>query len=168
MKVVDIADEIHRELDTPTGISIPSISYWVRGNIGALNNYINTTYIEKAVTLEITDSDAVEIGIEEVSILKKMYKVHYYDRELRANLNTLNTDTILFVSDQGSSVKKVNRLDVAKHLTSVRNSEQSNLDQLIHSYKIKGSAPRQVVGDDTEEGPGIGSSVYPYKRTLGS
>ena len=44
MKVVDIADEIYRELSEPTTISIPAISFWIRSNVGELNNRINTTF----------------------------------------------------------------------------------------------------------------------------
>jgi hypothetical protein len=166
MKVVDISDDIHRELGTPTGISIASIAHWVRGNVGTLNNYLNTTYSEDSTTLELNDSDSVEIGIEETSILKKMYHVYYYDSQLRTNINTLQTDTIVFVSDQGSSVKKVDRLDVAKHLGQIKKEEQQNLTQLIHAYKMSKTNPIQVVGDDTEEGAGLNTRVYPYERTL--
>ena len=34
MKVVDIADELYREIGEPSTYSIASISYWVRYNIG--------------------------------------------------------------------------------------------------------------------------------------
>lgn len=166
MKVVDISDDIHRELGTPTGISIASISHWVRGNIGALNNYINSTYLEDATTLELNDADSVEIGNEEVAILKKMYHVYYYDSQLRTNINTLSTDTIVFVSDQGSSVKKVDRLDVARHLGQIKKEEYENLTQLIHAYKLSKAAPRQITGDDTEEGSGLTTKTHPYQRTL--
>lgn len=44
MKIVDIADEIYRELSEPSTISIPSISFWIRSNVGELNNRINTTF----------------------------------------------------------------------------------------------------------------------------
>ena len=44
MKIVDIADEIYRELSEPATISIPSISFWIRSNVGELNNRINTTF----------------------------------------------------------------------------------------------------------------------------
>ena len=44
MKIVDIADEIYRELGEPSSISIPAISFWIRSNIGELNNRINTTF----------------------------------------------------------------------------------------------------------------------------
>ena len=44
MKIVDIADEIYRELGEPSTISIPAISFWIRSNVGELNNSINTTF----------------------------------------------------------------------------------------------------------------------------
>jgi len=44
MKIVDIADELYRELGQPSSISIPAISFWIRSNVGELNNRINTTF----------------------------------------------------------------------------------------------------------------------------
>ena len=44
MKIVDIADELYRELGQPSRISIPAISFWIRSNVGELNNRINTTF----------------------------------------------------------------------------------------------------------------------------
>ena len=44
MKIVDIADELYRELAEPSSISIPAISFWIRSNVGELNNRINTTF----------------------------------------------------------------------------------------------------------------------------
>ena len=69
MKIVDIADEIFRELDQPTDVSIPQIAFWIRVNVGSLNNLINTEYTIDTTTLEISPDPA----IEEKSILKKLY-----------------------------------------------------------------------------------------------
>ena len=44
MKIVDIADELFRELGEPSSISIPAISFWIRSNVGELNNRINTSF----------------------------------------------------------------------------------------------------------------------------
>ena len=44
MKIVDIADEIYRELGEPSTISIPAIAFWIRSNVGELNNRLNTTF----------------------------------------------------------------------------------------------------------------------------
>ena len=61
MKVVDIADEVFRELGSPSTISIPAISFWLRTNIGGLNNSINRDFSIKAGTLElIRDVDGTE------------------------------------------------------------------------------------------------------------
>ena len=116
MKVVDIADEIFRELSSPTDLSIPAIAYWVRSNIGALNNYINTDYTINVTTLEVeqvdTDGATVEIGEEEKSIIKMMYMVHFLDRKIRTSLVSMETNTVIAVTDQGSSVRKLNKNEI--------------------------------------------------------
>ena len=81
MKVVDIADEIYRELGSPSTISIPPITFWLRTNIGALNNYINENFFinKKSLDIVMEDKEGEEriIGENEKSILKRMYFVHY-------------------------------------------------------------------------------------------
>ena len=52
MKVVDLADEIYRELGSPSDISIAPIAFWCRTNIGALNNSIMSEYVVDSSTLE--------------------------------------------------------------------------------------------------------------------
>ena len=54
IKVVDIADEIHRELGSPSDLSISAISYWLRTNIGQLNNLLYLYFkfgIKKSIIL---------------------------------------------------------------------------------------------------------------------
>ena len=160
MKVVDIADDIYRELGSPSTLSIPAIAFYVRGSVGNLNNHINTVYklnstsleIEETVTDNSNTTTTTEIGIEEASILKKMYMVHFYDAKIRTNLTALDADTIVEVTDQGSSVRKVNKNEVSKTLLSIRNQEYEGLRKLISQYKISKSSPNQVAGDDTTEG----------------
>ena len=53
MKVVDIADEVYRELGSPTDLSIPAIAFWLRTNIGSLNNHINTAFVINSTSYEI-------------------------------------------------------------------------------------------------------------------
>jgi len=160
MKVVDIADDIYRELGSPSTLSIPAIAFYVRGSVGALNNHINTVFELNSSSLEIEESitnigetiTTTEIGIAEVAILKKMYIVHFYDSKIRTNLTALDADTIVEVTDQGSSVRKVNKNEVSKTLLSIRNQEYEGLQKLISQYKISKSIPNQVAGDDTTEG----------------
>ena len=81
-----------------------------------------------------------------------MYLVHFYDSKIRTNLTTLDTDTIVEVTDQGSSVRKINKNEISKTLLSIRNQEYEGLQKLIAQYKISKSTPNQVAGDDTTEG----------------
>ena len=158
MKVVDISDEIYRELGNPTTLSIPVISYWVRTNIGALNNAINTSYSINSDSFEIeqTVCDVVtSIGIDESSILKKLYMVHFYNQKIRTNITAVETDTVLEVTSDGMSVRKQRKSEIGKHLSNVRKKESEELDRMINLYKTNKAIPRQVAGDDTTEG------VYP-------
>jgi hypothetical protein len=153
MKVVDIADQIYRELDSPTDLSVPAVSFWLRSNVGVLNNYINTKFLVNAV-LEIVNSDdlTIEIGLEEVAILKKMYFLHDYEKKLRSVLGAASMDAVIQITDLGTSIRKVNKNEVGKTFAQVKKQEQEQLDKMIAAYKISASSPRQVAGDDTDEG----------------
>ena len=169
MKVVDIADEIFREVGEPTTYSIASISYWVRANIGRLNSHINTFFEIDSTTYEITqktdeknDGTLVEkeITIDEGAILKRMFLIHYYDREIRTNITNAGTDTIVQVTDQGSTVRKINKNEVVKSLTNLKRQEYEEMRALISDYRRAEFRPRQVVGDDTINGVHGGDNQF--------
>tara|TARA_R110002110_G_scaffold344255_2_gene554220 strand:- start:620 stop:1156 length:537 start_codon:yes stop_codon:yes gene_type:complete len=169
MKVVDIADEIFREVGEPTTYSIASISYWVRANIGRLNSYISTFFEIEPSTLEIiqkTDEKnngtlvQKEISIDEGAILKRMFLIHYYDREIRSNVTNAGTDTIVQVTDQGSTVRKINKNEVIKSLTNLKKQEYEEMRTLISDYRRAEFRPRQVVGDDTIKGVHGGDAQF--------
>lgn len=150
MKVVDIADEIYRELDRPSDLAIAPISFWVRTNLGGLNNLINTTFeVEDNLALEIKDADGVEITQHESAILKRMYLVHYYDGKVRANLGAASTDAVVELASDGSRIRKINKNDQSKTYYTARLQLVNELNMMINGYKTKGSAPLQVAGDDT-------------------
>tara|TARA_R100000808_G_C2152931_1_gene162724 strand:+ start:2465 stop:2947 length:483 start_codon:yes stop_codon:yes gene_type:complete len=148
MKIVDIADEIFRELDQPTEVSIPQIAFWVRVNIGTLNNLIYTEFKIDETTLEISPDP----NIEEKSILKKLYTTHFYDMKIRSVLGASSLDAVVEVTSDGATVRKVNRNQTSQILTSIRKQEQDILSNLVESYKSNKAVPRQVAGDDTVEG----------------
>jgi hypothetical protein len=84
----------------------------------------------------------------------------FYEGKIRANLTTLGTDTVLSVSDDGSSVTKVNRNEINKVVYQIRRQEALELDNLIASYKSSKSGPVQVAGNDTNEVGSAGASSY--------
>tara|TARA_Y100000593_G_scaffold95031_1_gene198600 strand:- start:82615 stop:83130 length:516 start_codon:yes stop_codon:yes gene_type:complete len=155
MKIVDIADQIYRDLSSPTDLSIPAIAFWVRSHIGELNNHIHASFSVNDTSFEIEQDKSgtkVEITEDEAAIFKKMYMVHYYDVKVRYNIGAAATDTVIEVSDGGSKVKKINKNEVIKSLTTLKKQEYEELQKLINAYKISNSTPRQVTGDDTVEG----------------
>ena len=151
MKTVDIADEIYRELGSPSSTSISAIAFWLRSNIGALNNYLNETYTING-SYEIIDAASAEINSQSVAVLKKMYSIHDYDLKIRANIVSISTSDIISITDKGRSVTKDNKNEVTKALSSVKNEETKAMNELINAYKNRESTPIQVVGDDTVAG----------------
>jgi hypothetical protein len=164
MKVVDIADEIYKDLASPTDLSVPAIAFWIRSHIGELNNHIHTSYVINDTSLEIEqtkpDSTTESIGLDESAVFKKMYMVHYYDVKIRYNIGAAATDTVIEVTDGGSSVRKINKNEVIKSLANVKRQEYSELQKLINGFKISKSEPRQVAGDDTVEGKYGDETIY--------
>ncbi len=152
MKIVDIADELYRELAEPSDLSIPAISFWLRSNIGKLNNLISTAYLVDEDTLEINQlvcGVETEINDEEKVILKKLYLIHYYDLKIRSVLGAASTDSIREITSDGARIRKFSTNDLCKTYVSTKKEETLELDKLVHAYKITKSSPRQVSGDDT-------------------
>lgn len=148
MKVVDIANEIYIDSGSPTATSIPAIAFWIRGKVGEINNLLIEEFVISDA-YEITRADGTEISIEAVSIIKKLYKIYDYEVQIRTHMNALLTDSVLEVSDQGSSVKRVNRNEVSKTFASLKNSETTALNKLVQDYRNRAAQPGQIVGDDT-------------------
>jgi hypothetical protein len=148
MKIVDIADEIHRELGSPSDLSIPAIAFYVRTNIGALNNRLNTDFDVNSSTFEIEESGR-EIAPEEVVIIKKIYIIHHFDGKLRDTINAATTDAVIALSSDGSSIKKINKNEQSKTYLQMRNVYSEELDGLVSAYIRRDSKPLQIAGDDT-------------------
>jgi len=170
MKVVDISDAIYRDLGEPSSLSIPAIAFWIRENVGSLNNAINTEFFIKFDSFEIQrkiDGHDTNIGSDEASILKKMFTVHYYDTKIRASVVAVETDSVVEVSSDGMRVRKTSKTDIIRNLTSLKRLETEELNRMVAYYKVHKAAPRQVVGDDTVQGfydGGAGSAGINYDR----
>lgn len=152
----DISDELHRELGSPTDISPASINFWLRANVGALNNLINTEYAlaSNEFTPEITE--------EAKAILKKLYIVYYYGKQLLSNLGAAGLETIVEVESDGARVKRVNKTEVSKAFQQAKNAEEESLRQLVVAFKLNRATPLAVHGDDTVDG-----ASFPNKYIFG-
>lgn len=166
MKVVDIANEIYLELSKPCRISIPSVAFWIRSNIGKLNNTINENFSIYEPNYEIIntlgDDTTEEININAAAILKKMYSMHYYDILIRENIGAAGADPIISVESDGMAVRKVSKTEIGRNLYNLKQAEYKELTDMIHAYKINKASPRQVAGNDTTIGSYIPTRSYPY------
>ena len=166
-KIVDISDEIYRELGEPSDLSHASIAFWLRTNIGDLNILINKKYYIIEATLEIgipEDSGDTFTDIEK-SIFKMLYSIHYYERLFRNALGAASTDSTIEIDQNGFRAKRVNKNELAKTYSDLRKQIVSELDILTRNYNLNESRPLQVAGDDTIEAP---SRSYSYSRNIES
>jgi len=145
-KIVSISDEIYRELGNPTDMSIATISFWLRTNLGQLNNLLNISMAIDDTTLEL---DGTGLTVDQAVIFKKLYFIHFYDLKIRSTLGAAGTDSVIEVSSDGARVRKINKNELSKTWLAARSAEQEELTRLITAYRITASEPLQVAGDDT-------------------
>lgn len=147
MKITDAATEIYLENGEPSFTSIPAISYWIRAKIGELNNLIYTDFVINT-DLEIVDGEGIEIPIDAMAIIKKMYLVYFYGRVIANNLGSAGVDVAIEISSDGSTIRNANRNDIARTYLNLKRDEEANLDTLIKGYSAKDVLPISVAGDD--------------------
>ena len=78
MNLSDIADEIFTELGEPSDISQASIIYWLYTNVGELNALIESDFETTASVITPSPSEI------EKQILKKLYTLYFYGRQILA------------------------------------------------------------------------------------
>lgn len=164
MKIVDIANEIYIDSGSPDNTSIPAISFWIRGKVGWLNTLLfEDMYVNS--DLEIYKTNAGEISLEMVSVIKQSYRVYDLQLQINSLMNTLLSDGILSVQDNlaGTSFTRVNKNEIVKTLINLRKDEMKYLDTMVNAYRSLTSVPSQVAGDDTSSG--IGQN-FPYYYQL--
>ena len=166
-KIVDVADEVYRELGEPSDLSLASIAFWLRTNIGDLNILINKKFYITDNTLEIgiLEGSGDVFGDLEKSIFKMIYSVHYYERLFRNALGAASTDSTIEIDQNGFRAKRVNKNELAKTYSDLRKQIVSELDILTRNYNLNEAKPLQVAGDDTIEAPG---RSYSYSRNIES
>jgi hypothetical protein len=167
-KIVDIADEIYRELGEPQELTISSIAFWLRTNIGDLNILINKKFYISDDTYEIASPDDDTFKDIEKSIFKMIYSMHYYERLFRNALGSASTDSVLEISQNGFMARKVNKNELAKTYAQLRKQIADELQVLTKNYNLNEARPLQVAGDDTVEEPNKTYTYSSHLRTLDS
>ena len=158
-----MAQEIYFELGHPSDLSVPAISYWLRNNIGILNNKLNKDIVINDTTLELDPN----LGEAEKAIYKKIYECYFYDLKIKQTLNSINSDSLLEVTDGGGTVRRINRNETSKIYLDAKKTALNELTMMISDYNINDVGPLQVAGDDTVAGSFITDKYYsirPFNR----
>ena len=158
-----MAQEIYFELGHPSDLSVPAISYWLRNNIGILNNKLNKDIVINDTTLELDPN----LGEAEKAIYKKIYECYFYDLKIKQTLNSINSDSLLEVTDGGGTVRRINRNETSKIYLEAKKTALNELTMMISDYNINDVGPLQVAGDDTVAGSYITDKYYsirPFNR----
>jgi hypothetical protein len=167
-KIVDIADEIYRELGEPTDLSHASIAFWLRTNIGDLNILINKKFYISEDTFEVTVPEDLNdtFGDIEKSVFKMIYSIHYYERLFRNALGAASTDSTIEITENGFTGRKVNKNELAKTYAQLRKQINDELLVLTKNYNLNEAKPIQVAGDDIYQDPTRPYTYTSYLRSI--
>jgi len=154
------------EFGDETGVAhkaaeVSSISGWIQGNFGLLNNYIYTAFSGSAA------GDVFPAGsfkLEEQNIYKQIYLNHYYKKAgrnvLRGIDGTLNADVDWVRLKEGDTIiQRPKRTETAKIYLDLAKEAAEELKNLVYYYNSYQASPRQVAGDDGSPYPESGVAI---------
>ena len=140
--IADLATNIFIEEFDSSDIVYDSISGWLEGNLGQLNNVLYTNF--SGVSGQVDG-----LNLEEQEIYKKMYMYHYYMKQTRNTIRGIANDTngnILSVRDGDNAITFVNKNEVSKVYRSLAQDAYEKLEGLVYKYNSYNASPRQVGG----------------------
>lgn len=154
MKIVDIADELFRESDSATDLSLPAISFWLTSNVGKLNTLLG-------LSIKVKNAEFVpELDEEQKSIYKLLFQLSYLDRQVKKNLGAAAYgSSIVEVKDGDRLTRKVNKNEIAKTYASTRREIREDLDGLVLLYKMNQAVPLEVSGVTENDVIGMDASL---------
>jgi hypothetical protein len=142
-KTIDIALEIISDLEI-TDIAPGVINSWIKNHIGEFNNMIQGSYTVTDDTFEISPA----ISINEVSIIKKMYTISYYDRLIRTNLGASAFSSVVEITEDNNKVRLTNKTELGKIYTDLRRQTAIELKNMVDKYHQQSITPASVDGVD--------------------
>ena len=72
---------------------------------------------------------------------------------------------LILITGYTTRVRKINKTEIIRHLTTIRKQSTEELNSMIHAFKTNASVPRQVTGDDRVEGNYNPHGTEDYNRT---
>ena len=143
--VVSIADFTYYTMGSPSDISLPYVAYYYRNAIGYINNLLSTSFV--------TESDSPfnispALNESEKMIFYELFQIHYISKLVKENMGAAGFDSVVEVSSDNASVRKVDRNQVFRSYLQLRDQHQKTLDKMINNYKLGSFDPLAVFGDD--------------------
>ena len=149
LSVTDISNNIFiNETGQSSLTTIPEIAFWVRSSgLGALNSLIYQSYTINDTTLEIEPDT---FGIDEYAILAQLYVLKFIQFQINGLIGAsgLVGNEIIEWSEKNHTIRRQNRNEVSKSWITLKSQANDNLKDLIGSYKVNRSGPRQIIGLD--------------------
>ena len=171
-QIQDIAEDIfatefYDEVGTPAYIvqRKAQIAAWLETNIGHLNVLINSSF-----RIDSSGNSNPILKDEEVAIFIQLYLINYYKRESQSLLRKIITSTTTTTStpittpsmsdwtelrEGDSYIKRVaqsasaqKKVQISQAFKSMSQEAEIKLNDLVHSYNMYKSSPRQVAGKD--------------------
>lgn len=139
MNLSDIADEIFTELSEPSDISQASIIYWLYTNIGGLNSLLERAFETTASVITPSPSEI------EKQILKKLYFLYFYGRQMNRNLGAAALVLVASVTEGNRTVRRFDRTNVARNYKSLIDDIKDELHIAVLAYKMGAATPAQFI-----------------------
>lgn len=138
MNIVDIADQLFRELQEPDDISIPNIIFWLQSNLNTLNLLIGTSY-----ALDENEVVVPELGDTESAVLKYLYLIYYYGRLVKISLGAASYSWTE-LNEGDTTIRVVSKNEIAKSYIQLKSALELQLNRLIFSYKQGNISPNSL------------------------
>ena len=133
-----LSEELYVEIDSPSGISVPYVKQYLLNNIGALNNYLGTSYSG------VTGTILPQISGDAQVIYKQIFQTHWYDRSVKTSLGAGAYDWSE-ISEGDSRIRRVSKNELAKSYIVLKKDSQEVLTQMINYWRSNKAIPQQVL-----------------------
>jgi len=138
MHLIDLASNIwYNDLLESDDTSVAKILTWLMAHLGDLNTRLSTKIqiLGNDCSPELTDAQAIIFGI--------IYLYNYYLRQVKIH-GAAGAFSVLEVTEGDSTVRMVNRNEVAKVFRGLASDTLSDLNKLALQYRQNSSLPASL------------------------
>lgn len=143
MNLVNLSDQVYRELETPDKISVASISFWISSNIGKLNMLINT-----AISVDRNGIFTPNLDSGQKELIKLLYYIYYFTNLVKNSLGSASYSWTE-VQEGDSRISQVSKNTIAQSYLMLKRDFQTELDNLVFFYKQNQCVPASYSSYET-------------------